>query len=140
MDTVTDMETMVTGSMKRRNDINPQINVGVPFPNSGFYLGEEKNSVINKGFNSKKTVCENRLFLMRTMFNSLNNIAMKEQKKKKYEAPETKKTQVELEDGICAASRTGEPVVDDKNDKVNISEQGHGGWNGIGDDISGEWQ
>ena len=31
---------------------------------------------------------------------------MKEQKKKKYEAPETKKTQVELEDGICAASRT----------------------------------
>ena len=44
------------------------------------------------------------------------------------------------EDGICAASRTGKPVVDDKNDKVNISEQGHGGWNGIGDDISGEWQ
>ena len=40
------------------------------------------------------------------MFNSLNNIAMKEQKKKKYEAPETKKTQVELEDGICAASTT----------------------------------
>ena len=67
-------------------------------------------------------------------------LRMKEQKKKKYEAPETKKTQVELEDGICAASRTGEPVVDDKNDKVNISEQGHGGWNGIGDDISGEWQ
>lgn len=65
---------------------------------------------------------------------------MKEQKKKKYEAPETKKTQVELEDGICATSRTGKPVVDDKNDKVNISEQGHGGWNGIGDDISGEWQ
>lgn len=29
---------------------------------------------------------------------------MKEQKKKKYEAPETKKTQVELEAGICAAS------------------------------------
>lgn len=31
---------------------------------------------------------------------------MKEQKKKKYEAPETKKTQVELEAGICAASTT----------------------------------
>ena len=59
---------------------------------------------------------------------------------KEYESPSTKKTQVELEDGVCAASHTGTPVVDENNNKVKNSEQGHGTWDGLGDDISAEWE
>lgn len=65
---------------------------------------------------------------------------MNNKEQKGYESPSTKKAQVELEDGICAASHTGLPVVDENNNKVKISEQQHGSWNGIGDDISTSWE
>lgn len=58
---------------------------------------------------------------------------------KSYETPETKRTQVELEEGVCATSATGTPVTGD-NTKVKISEQEHGGWDGTGDDISATWE
>lgn len=60
---------------------------------------------------------------------------------KPYESPFTRKTQVELEEGICAVgSATGTSVATETNNKVDISEQGHGSWEGTGDDISAGWE
>lgn len=64
---------------------------------------------------------------------------MKEERKE-YESPSTRKTEVEVEDGFMQASMTGKNVVDKNNDRVEISEQGHIGWDGTGDDITAEWE
>lgn len=64
---------------------------------------------------------------------------MKEERKE-YESPSTRKTEVEVEDGFMQASMTGKNVVDKNNDRVEISEQGHTGWDGTGNDITAEWE
>lgn len=46
--------------------------------------------------------------------------------KAKYESPQTKKTQVNLESGICASSKE-KVVIDDENTTVNIERQEEGG-------------
>ena len=61
-------------------------------------------------------------------------------KKKKYESPYIVRTQVEMESGFCAGSYTDKPVVDENNNRVNISEQGHGSWNGSGFDMNVDWE
>lgn len=50
----------------------------------------------------------------------------KDKEKAMYESPVTKETQVKLESGICAASRT-KVVYDDENATVNIERQKEGG-------------
>lgn len=50
----------------------------------------------------------------------------KDKEKEKYESPFTKKTQVNLESGICANSKE-KVVIDDENTTVNIEEQTNGG-------------
>ena len=65
---------------------------------------------------------------------------MDKKERKIYEAPYTKRCQVELEGGICVSSHTGKNVVDENNNKVNIEEQGHGLWDGTGNDINIGWE
>ena len=68
---------------------------------------------------------------------------MDKKETKIYEAPFTKRNQVEMEDGICAASRAHEGMnVVDSDSKVNISEQGHEGWAIDSDptDINATWK
>lgn len=60
--------------------------------------------------------------------------------RKQYESPFTRKQSVELEDNLCAASYTETPVINEKNNKVEIEEQGHGTWDGLGDDINADWE
>ena len=48
------------------------------------------------------------------------------EQRKQYEAPVTTRTAVELEQGICAASRE-KVVVNDENTTVNINRQDEGG-------------
>ena len=53
---------------------------------------------------------------------------MKEQLKEQYEAPATKRTRVEMENGICQASvpvRPGDDVGEDRH--VSIDKQNEGG-------------
>lgn len=51
---------------------------------------------------------------------------MKKEQEEKYEAPQTKRTQVSLESGICASSKE-KVVVDDENTTVDIKRQNEGG-------------
>lgn len=51
---------------------------------------------------------------------------MKKEQEEKYEAPQTKRTQVSLESGICASSKE-KVVVDDENTTVDIERQKEGG-------------
>lgn len=51
---------------------------------------------------------------------------MKKEQEEKYEAPQTKRTQVSLESGICASSKE-KVVVDDENTTVDIERQDEGG-------------
>lgn len=51
---------------------------------------------------------------------------MKKEQEEKYEAPQTKRTQVSLESGICASSKE-KVVVDDENTTVDIERQNEGG-------------
>lgn len=48
------------------------------------------------------------------------------EQKSKYEAPQTRRTQVSLESGICAASKE-KVVVNDENTTVDIERQEEGG-------------
>lgn len=64
---------------------------------------------------------------------------MDELKVKQYESPTTVKVQVEMEGTICV-SRTGKKTVDESNNKVKISEQEHGAWDGSGDDINATFE
>lgn len=61
-----------------------------------------------------------------------------------YEAPYTKRCQVELEGGICVSSQAtpGDNVID-SDSGVNISEQKHEGWElgtNPNDVIEGTWK
>lgn len=52
---------------------------------------------------------------------------MKELLKEQYEAPATKRTRVEMENGICAASVTvhpGDDVSEDRHVKINNQQAG----------------
>lgn len=62
---------------------------------------------------------------------------MEKENVEKYEAPVTKHVQVEVEDGICAASITPKPGDDVSKDRhVDINEQIDGGsWN-----IENKWE
>lgn len=51
---------------------------------------------------------------------------MNKEKMKEYESPSTKKTQVELEEGVCAASKE-KVVVNDQNTTVDINKHQVGG-------------
>lgn len=54
---------------------------------------------------------------------------MKEQLKEQYEAPATKRTRVEMENGICAASiinvNPGDDVAKDRHVKINHQVNGN---------------
>lgn len=58
----------------------------------------------------------------------INEKQMNEQTKEQYEAPDTNHVQVEMEDGICAASVTPQPNDDVAKDRhVIINKQEYGG-------------
>lgn len=55
-----------------------------------------------------------------------------EEKKKEYESPSTKKTQVELEEGICVAA-SGDPIKQPVKMEVEVDD-----WKSIENDVTFE--